>query len=435
MGKARQKIDPLFDYRGDNARNASGGSARTYSADYSPNNIRSVVISPNGVLVRYHIGTAGTKNRSYCFAEFNERDLYSEEQDPKYKPILRMLAVPLVCGSLEEIVVLGNSLSGQVHPNYLAEIQLDGMVASFKGAGADLKSRISNRFTRLRYYTVVSCNWKEFMNYFSQLIQTKEVTKYHFFSEMPGFASRAQITEVGDADYWKSWNALPSTYAFDAKLKAHFEDVKKRREAADKMAAVDEQRNKRVGSKIQAINDLIEEYLTYNKLWSAYYSIVQKEGTNGVLPDLSFVRPPENLQLLPFKGMAKVPDTMISKQPCSEAEAFEKDEELLSKYKARCSKALVGNFLMAISKLSGEPYLLKTLMKNCETTVCVPPDLASVASQLQGLTGVAFNGRDLEASIINSCWQFMQCFVGCAHTEPFTRKYWESKLSRRGTRS
>lgn len=168
MGAVRQKIEKLFDYCGDNARNAGREVARAYSATFSPNNIRAVVISPNGVLVRYHLPVNG---RSHAIAQFNERELYAEECEPKYKPILRMLAHPLVCASVEEIIVLSSSLSGVVHQSYMNEIELRSMIQSYGGASSDLKSSISGRFGRLRYYAVLNINFNTFVGYYSNVIK------------------------------------------------------------------------------------------------------------------------------------------------------------------------------------------------------------------------------------------------------------------------
>lgn len=435
MGKVRQKIVPLFDYCGDRSRNAGSGVKPMYSSEYSPHNIRRVVISPDGVMVVYHKSTAKTGGRTFGYVQFSAKDLYLEEQDPKYKPILRMLADP-VCQCLEEIVVLSRASYGQqVHENYRNEVRLESMVASFKGAGYDLKGKISNRFTRLRYYTEMGVDFQYFLDCFVQFHKSREDSKYDFFSEMPWFKDYAQKTELAGPDYWRNWGINTGTYSFDVALREHFVNVKQKHEDAEKFAAVSAAREKRVGGKVQAINELIDDYLVYSKLWVAFNSIVQKEGTNGVLPDLSFVRPVETVQLLPFKGMAKVPEQFISKQPCSEAEAFEKDEAMLKNYKAKCCRALAVNFLTALSKLQGEPYLLKTLVKDCETTVCVPQEMKQTALAIQESTGVVFSGKDFQASIVNCCWQFMQYFVGCAHTEPFTRRYWESKIQRRAAKA
>lgn len=430
MGKVRQKIDSLIDYCGDIARNSGGAGPRVYSEGYSPNNIRRVVISPNGVLVVYHKANQSTGGRSYNFVEFPERELYMEEQEQSYKPILRLLAVPLVCSCLEEIVVLSNSLTGNVHPNYLSEIQLETMVASFKGAGSDLQTKISNRYKRLRYYTVMNVNFKEFMNYFGAAVRSKEAGRYSFFSEMPGFQSRSQITELAGSDYWRYYGVQTSTYALDSVLEGHFSAIRQRREKEDKSKAVDAMREKRLGSKIQVVNALISEYALFNRLWSQYYNIVRHEGTNGVLADLGFVKQPDTFQVSPFRGMCKVPERLMSKQQCGDAEALEKNESQLKGYKARCAGWIVHDFLTALDGVRnlGEETLLRVIVDGCETSISVPTSYSSLVKNIQDVTGVSFSGRDINATISICCSQFLRYFVDCGHTEPFSKEYWEGKL-------
>lgn len=433
MGKVRQKIESLFDYRGDIAKNADGAAPRTYSMDYSPNNIRRVVVSPNGVLIVYHRAVAGTQNRSFGVTEFQDRDLYVEEQAKNYKPILRLLADPLVCSTVEEIVVLSNSLSGQVHPNYLSETRLEAMVSSFKGAGSDLKTRISNRFGRLRYYSVININFKEFYNYFRSAVQSREISKYYFFSDMPVLKARAQVTELAGEDYWKSYDVRPAIYAFDAKLKEYFDGIKQRREAELKAQAVDAAREQRVGGRVKALNDMIDDYLIYHKLWSTYYNIIQREGTNGVLPDLRFIGVPDKVEIYKFKGMRNVPEAYLSKQQRTESEAFSLNEEKLKGYKARCASALVTDFLKALELVGsqGESILLNVILQNCETGISVPPTCQAMAQRLEATTGFKFTGRDIKSTVVSCCSNFLRYFVDCEHTESFSKDYWESKLEGR----
>lgn len=428
MGSLKQKIDSLFDYCGDNAKNAGSAGPRTYSTGYSPNNIRQVVISPNGVFVSYHIATSGTDGRRFKFIEFKENELYLEERDPKYKSILSRLADPLICSCVEEIVVLSKALTGYPQGNYMSEIELSSLISSFKGGGSDLKERISKRYERLRYYTVLDVNFKEFISYYRAMMKSG----YKFMTDMPEFKIRSNITEFAGQDYCKHWNTQTRSYALDTQLQSHFAAIREKYEAEEKAKAVDVVRDKRIGGKLKDVNGYIEAYLQYSSLWKIFYNIVSKEGTNGVLPDLNFVRKPEIIQVLPFKGMTKVPDSLVSKQPCSESEALEKNEAMLKTYPARCSKVLAEALFGGLNGvlIRNEPFLLKTIVDGCETVVYVPKELEGLASQIHSLTGVKFGGREVDVSIVNSCSQFMRYFVACENTQPFMKEYWRSKLTK-----
>lgn len=428
MAEVRSKIRKLIDYCGDSER-APG----SYSPNYSPNNIRRIVISPNGVFVVYHKSNASTGNRTYNYVEFAERDLYQEEDNPKYKPIFDLLAEPHVCASLEEIVVLRQSLSGNVHQNFLNEIQLGGMVKSFKGEGGDLKEKITRRFVRLRYYSVLDVNFKAFLVMFKTAVQNKDIAKYPFFSEIPDFRSKCQSTILGGEDYWK-YNGCNIRYAFDTVLRAHFEAIKKSREDKLKSDKVNELRDKRLGGKIAEVNAKIDEYLAYNKLWTTYSSIVYREGPNGVLPNLSFVKVPESYEVLPFKGMTKVPEEHLSKQQVPEQEALERNEAMFKSYKLRCASSLVQDFLTALERVAdgGEEILLKVIVNNCETGISVPSAYKGTVEKIKALTGVEFAGRDIQSTVVLCCSQFIRFFVDTDYKEAFSKPYWESKLKRTG---
>lgn len=113
MGTVRQKVATLIDYRGDCAKYDASTGPRMYSSDFSPNNIRRIVISPEGVMVVYHraIRVSGS-SRPYNFVRFNAVDLYKEEQSQNYKPLLSLLSSPLICSCLEEIVIWGSGENG-----------------------------------------------------------------------------------------------------------------------------------------------------------------------------------------------------------------------------------------------------------------------------------------------------------------------------------
>lgn len=426
MGAVRQKIEKLFDYCGDNARNAGREGARAYSATFSPNNIRAVVISPNGVLVRYHLPVNG---RSHAIAQFNERELYAEECEPKYKPILRMLAHPLVCASVEEIIVLSSSLSGVVHQSYMNEIELRSMIQSYGGASSDLKSSISGRFGRLRYYAVLNINFNTFVGYYSNVIKNGILKRDGLMCELQAIKNSAQLEELAGEDYWKSYGYQP-TYAFDETLRKHFEAIKSKREAEIKSKAVEEVRDKRVGGKIRAINEMIEEYITCNRLWSRFCKVAKSEGSSGIVPNLDFVEQPEVFKLLKFKGMVTVPDALLDSRQCSEDEAFAHNESVLKGYKLKFAKATACTFFKGLDVIAsrGEITLLKTIVNGCETLIAVPPHCQDSAAKIAQMTGVQFNGRDIDTSIVNSCSMFMRYFVAYQHKDVCTRDYWGSRL-------
>lgn len=427
----RSKVLSVIDYCGDIARNGER-EGTSYSLGYSPNNIRCLVISPNGVLVRYHLSNSATRGTTSRFVEYKPMDLFTEEESPNYKPILRMLATPLVHASIEEIVILTRTMGCETHQNYLSEFKPDVMVETFKGAGADTRERIANRFGRLRYFTTLNITLDDFRGYIRQLSQ--KGVRLEFYSEIPAFKPYANVTEFAGKDYWKFNGATKNHYPFDGALIQHFSSIADAKIAKERNDAIANKRNERLGSKIQQANIAIEDYARYSKIWARFYQVVQQSGSNGVLGDLNFVKKPEIFKIAKFDGMTKsAPAQFVEDQKQGDEQAIEANIKQLSNYRLRCARELATELITALCMLidSGEPELVSMMMHDCETTVCVPSELASMEAKLATCSQKKFDGRDIDASIINCCWQFILFFVQYEDNRAIERKYWREQLSAR----
>ena len=128
MNEIRENIQGLIDYRGDIRNNADSLRSARYSKDYSPNNIKTVVISTEGILVRLHRPYTGNLNKgcmrlsnTIMYYQFTPLKLYKPDangQPDLGKGILEMLVKPLVCASVEEIVFL-NGVANDVSVQFV----------------------------------------------------------------------------------------------------------------------------------------------------------------------------------------------------------------------------------------------------------------------------------------------------------------------------
>ena len=221
MGAVNESVFKLLDYRGDIAEN------KEYAKDFSPNNIKRVVISADGVLVQLHkkVSNYGYSigNVCYNYVSFKPDTLRREQIEPKYKPILSLFASKNIFSAVEEIILLSNPVNaGSGDINY--ENNVSYMVAGYNGQG-DLQDKVKGRFRRLRYYTVMNTDWANFM---LMLQRTRgQCLNVDYLSDSQLFAPIvSNKIELNTEETARTAITVNSTYAFDSQLRAYFEGIK-----------------------------------------------------------------------------------------------------------------------------------------------------------------------------------------------------------------
>ena len=236
METVSEKIRRLFDYRGVCANSSNTNISIAKTSDYSPNNIRRVIISPDGVLVSFHkrltagrVSGSTNGNSQFAFLAFNALELNREEQSENYKPILLNLSEPRVCACVEEIVICTQSMNGVFDSGaFQREVSVGGMIKSFINKSGSIDDVVKRRFQRLRYFSLCSCTIQEVLMCCKDLNFLSD-----FISEHPQFSDRMQVKEYQSGeDYWKYANLQTSIYPFDANvLSKHFHEIKEKFEA------------------------------------------------------------------------------------------------------------------------------------------------------------------------------------------------------------
>lgn len=224
MNDARRQVFCCIDYCGDIAVGRG-----VYSAGFSPNNIKVVVLSPDGMLVRLHKGYTGELPNGVVrltptihYAGVKTVALYATARGrfdtSSEKSMCKMLVNPLVCGCIEEIIVL-NAVSASYFEPFLKEY--GGWEFDFNAMldmpAEDIKGGLSKRFPRLHVLTRATIPFPAFI----ELLKGKGVNSNDDFTMVLG--SNVDRTFTINTGTWKSGYKLqPSTYSLDNELKVLF---------------------------------------------------------------------------------------------------------------------------------------------------------------------------------------------------------------------
>lgn len=314
MNEARKQVFSCIDYCGDIL-----GDRKEYSPQFSPNNIRTVIVSPDGIMLRLYKPVAGNLPKGVqhpstllLYTKVKTVALYTNKGKPdfdvtKEKSILSMLVDPLICGCIEEIVVLTEPSVPAFKPfvdKYSAwEFNFNFMVE--KGEGS-LLERLASRFPRLHMLSKVRMNFNDFLHSasagVSALVKTEDVTSL--------LGNYVENTTQLNEGTWKEGHKLqPKVYALDNKLMGAFDKVSNDLNKAG--GSVSEKRQ-RVFDCMQLYANIINEINTFGER-------ITKTGRTPLFQDTELPR----IEPVQFKEMPNTPDKLkeaLSFIPTSEGE-------------------------------------------------------------------------------------------------------------------
>lgn len=353
-------IESLIDYRGDSARNSSGGG-KSYSADYSPNNIRTVIISPNGVLVRLHKSIKNWGKGSYNTVTFNSKDLYAAEQEKGYKPVFNLLTRNMT-SSIEEIIILTKDASGiEVQGSFLSEFSVEALVKGYNN-GADLQTRVQNRFGRLRYFTFLDITFPYFLQGWQQ---SEDLRKTQFITEFKGLETfkNYSSTELASADeYWKHWGNQNQAYKFDNTLSTYFNEIKMQKEGELKKAEISKMKESASKTEMKEAEELLEKFAAVFKTSIQFCNTVKKCGLNGVVSEDTFKPYKLSLKFKSWKELnrTKFIELITEPKPVEFKEAKEYNKNLMQKLMNELLKHYCNLFITSLAGIS--EITLKTIL-------------------------------------------------------------------------
>lgn len=370
-------------------------------ADYSPNNIRRIIISPEGVGVFYYV------ERHTIFRIFPLMSYAQASKQPDFKPMLKNLYTNRQLTSIEEIVILTTGSNGQVmlHPDEYSIQTIIGKrgATSFEGC--------KNSYKRLRYITVINnvC--------FSRFAQAIKGLKFDFISELDIFRSYAQINEIwGSNEYYKqngisikSRETYPAMDGAGGKLVKYFESVRVQKEKELKSSVIAEQKAEATKGLRADFDKIYKDYTFAVSCNGRLLSFINKYGFNALTTQdtiLTVVK----ADIKKFSSM-KVNEKIVNLIDCSnDKEALEFNIKSLREAIQRIYLLLAKDLYTRILNLGD--YTAKIIMDNCECVVAPKGnELAILNQKIQNKAGKSFKGESVLDSIANACAYTCRYFI------------------------
>ena len=423
------KILPLIDYCGDIAK---GGNAenKIYNQSFSPNNIRRLIISPDGVMVYYHIPTK--HNSVLKQVPLPEQMVAHCQYLEDYKPMTAILYAERICASIEEVIVIPRSNTGGT---YLTskEIDFSSLLVRYNGTGS-LEENIKSRYKRLYAYTIYENG--TYSDFIANMRKVKD-SPTTLISTLD-FMQGSRVQYIHKDDWYLGYGSAAKYYELDAvngKLNTHFNAVKAKIEKDKKSKAITDSKAKRLGDLPE---ELKEQYARYKGIYTVIKRIIAIRN-NGVFetshyqaPTLGVldVYPLDELKDFEKYGLAKKSADSISSE-----EQYRKTIEALKirslEYYTELCDSLLREFENYISQ--NNIITLKTMLKCSELKFMIPPSLADKFEILTTKTGVPlFPIKNWNISVTNLCMLFITLVAsphGAKSIDNFKEwEYWKGVL-------
>ena len=239
---------------------------------FSPNNVKTVIIGPDGVIVGYHI------NKTMTFAPYTAMQLMQYHSDVKAKPLLRTLHDGIQFPSVEEVIVLVPTNQDVFRPQ-------DFSPASLVRNSSYTLEGLKHDYKRMRYFSVVPVPSITVMHGLYQALQAQNLNKPGLSSKsitdfIKEFGLQPEITEVhSDTEYFldngisiKSRETYPEMDGADGALNLYFQKIKNHLQAQlDKEAAAASASEEKQVAMQQAVNlenfcDIIKKGVLNSKI-------------------------------------------------------------------------------------------------------------------------------------------------------------------------
>lgn len=202
------------------AENFLGETGNNTIRNWSPNNIRRLIVSAEGFIVQYFtIAKNPRLVEPVMFRDIEKvRECFSS---PNYKPMVQTLIGSRICSSVEEIVYLtkpnqwGMSLPA-------SELDIRSLLSSHKSSTTDAVKGVGERFVRLSGLTILNMGLQEFYKTFSS-----SLVKSDF--QLSGLDAMKGNTTKVHSDWWNHTYLRPNFYSLDAdggKLSNYFSRLK-----------------------------------------------------------------------------------------------------------------------------------------------------------------------------------------------------------------
>lgn len=454
MNELRKQIFGIFDYCGDIQKNGDNIRSAQYSSGYSPNNIRAVVISAEGILIRLHKPYKGSLFKGISriggkvlYMYFNPLKLYKQDENGKIDfgvSFYKMLVRPLVCASIEEIVILQGVSNNSFYPCVdlmnTYDLRKEDLLLGYKRT-SDQNVDIAERFCRLNKITTVNMSFVSFIANYRKNI--KAVENAIFLSDL--LKNYIVNSESFNDDWWAGIKLQPSTYALDEELKTYFEGINAKYEKLTKDEKVRDAKEKFYKKDVEGLDFAIKKYVSLCTLPMKLRAIISNGESNGLIDNLSYPMLQFD-KVVDYPGFPKgVRPMFIDKESkMSVKEAIKHNKSVTSSISSivtLTSKAFIENLYYLYKNspitLSVVSSKIKESIRGTDVSIIVPSDCEQMLKEMESnLNGLKFgcDGKRMTQSIVNAVWLFSLCFIdNNSNTSKFNNiATWQDMIAKKG---
>lgn len=335
---------------------------------FSPNNVRRLFISGDGVIVQFFVNTGSGYTNTGLFNPTKAFNCFCAKD---FKPIIQCLT-DLVCSNIEEIVFCTKS-QNDVSLNQ-SELNLTAILKGYTGAmSTDLSKSLLGRFVRLRSVTF-------FDGTLSQVTSVEKTESFNgydkMFADCLQNASLCRMQLLDNKDWYKSKRLRPQHYLLDGKgrLLGYFERVQNLIEERLKSNKISEINSERLGKKAETIksyDDLASRLLCCIR---RYIYCSEKTSFDATKLLVGITVPEMDYSELVSKDTLDVLSrAVVDKQTKESAEKYDVLCRSLALLVENCYKEILTSFLLAVSSYERRKITLHVKMKGFHASDIVVP--------------------------------------------------------------
>lgn len=434
---------------------ASASDAEKARAHYSPNNVRRLFLSPDGVSVQFFT-TNQLKSKAF------EPDKYMRcVSHPKYKPVIGVLAgmgAGNVCSNIEEIIICmrsGRQSQGVSLSLNQLEADYTNLLDTSRIGNKDIKSAIMQRFGRLRSVMYFDGCLGDFIRSYAQ----KGASLTYTYADDDSVRRLAcSVHDFNTKDWYMSISLRPQYYQADMPdglLSRKLNNTKEYFLKLKKDSAVDDAKQAYLGELVdkweKAVSDFEPVFYALTGLYSVcagnrgtfyYASGVDMQKLLHTLAQFKFYDLEKalsrNTKLVSvFKKLG------ISFTPAESLGADRKNQFLVATQELRRASALIyveliNEFARVIKNMQDKyPYVTSVLLSEYSNGIQLPPQGVSLdlANVLQEVYRGRVQGVSIKASLVEIC-MFMSCLLVSESVviknNLFERDYWLTLVASKG---
>ena len=414
--------------------------------DYSPSNIKRIVISPDVVSVHYHIPVNNCKSRS-----FNIAGIYNDaiRQEKPYAPLIRLIQNPYVLSAVEEVIFLSQSKHNGL---YLRDY--DYNVGYLVGSAVDVSSSIGRKFSRLRRIAMLNMSYDDFVSklnscytFPTDLVGTISVDKIKkcnldwknrstLLTDLEPFSDFMVLYQVNDDNWYRGWRGAGKFYANDMNGGIIFELMHRFEVEYDKQfkrEKVNELSNKLDTEANEKFANLYKELQKFQRAYSRFYNICSSVGCNELFSMNDFVKLP-SIALYPCDYL-KDKKVQLLESVGTERERISNNTETIKSYVRQCAIVINDMLVNSLVKLQGTSRLLFLTMfykRDSIKFLSIAQNAVAIDSLTKDLSTIP-NFRCYNGSITGSlpviyetfCFLFLDRTSEKFRSEYVTKEFWE----------